>query len=302
MSAGRTSSANTAILLLTLTALMWGGNAVAGKFAVGNISPLMLTAARWTIASILLLFIARKHLRADWPVIKNRLGYLFCMGAVGFAAFNGFLYSALLFTTAVNVAILQGAMPMMIFMLNFVAFRVITTWAQAFGYALTLLGVLLTAAAGNLSQILALQVNFGDALMLIACLIYSAYSVLLRSKPDIHWLSFLCLLIVSAALAAIPMALYEATTADFIWPTNITGWSVVAFTALFPSIVAQGAYIRGVELLGGNAAGIFLNLVPIFGVLLAVVLLGEIFAAYHAVAMVLVLGGIVIAQRYGQSA
>ena len=302
MSSPQTSPVNAAVLLLMLTTLMWGGNGVAGKFAVGHVSPLLLTSMRWMIASVLLLILARRHLRTDWPIIKQRLAYLFCMGAIGFAVFNGLLYTALHHTTAVNAAILQGAMPMMIFVLNFVAFRVATTWAQAVGYALTLIGVLLTAAAGNLDQLMALDVNVGDLLMLAAGALYAAYSVFLRSKPDIHWLSFLCLLVVSAALAAIPMALYEATTADFIWPSTVTGWSVVAFTALFPSILAQGAYIRGVEVLGGNAAGLFLNLVPIFGVLLAVLMLGEVFNFHHAVAMVLVVGGIVIAQRFGRPA
>ena len=280
---------------------MWGGNAVAGKFAVGHVSPLMLTAARWTIASCLLLFLARRHLRTDWPIIKQRLVYLFCMGAIGFTVFNGLLYTALHYTTAVNVAILQGAMPMMIFLLNFIAFRVATTWAQALGYALTLIGVLLTAAAGNLDRLMALNVNVGDLLMLAAGVLYATYSVFLRSKPDIHWMSFLCLLVFSAALAAIPMALYEATTDSFIWPTTLTGWSVVAYTALLASIVAQAGYIRGVEMLGGNAAGLFLNLVPIFGVVLAVLLLGEAFTFHHALAMALVVGGIVIAQRFGRA-
>ncbi len=301
MSNPQTSPANIAILLLTLTTLMWGGNAVAGKFAVGHISPFLLTSMRWMIASVLLLILARRHLRTDWPIIKQRLGYLFCMGAIGFAVFNGLLYTALHYTTAVNVAILQGAMPMIIFLLNFIAFRIATTWPQAVGYALTLIGVLFTAAAGNLDRLMALNVNVGDLLMLAAGVLYAAYSVFLRSKPDIHWMSFLCLLVVSAALAAIPMALYEATTASFIWPTTLTGWSVVAYTALLSSIVAQASYIRGVEVLGGNAAGLFLNLVPIFGVVLAVLILGEVFNFHHAVAMVLVVGGIVIAQRFGRT-
>jgi len=71
---------------------------------------------------------------------------------------------------------------------------------------------------------------------------------------------------------------------------------------MFPSILAQVFYIRGVELIGANRAGLFINLVPIFGTLLAIVLLGETFHAYHAVAMAMVLGGITVAEVSGRRA
>jgi drug/metabolite transporter (DMT)-like permease len=55
--------------------------------------------------------------------------------------------------------------------------------------------------------------------------------------------------------------------------------------------------MRGVELIGPARAGLFVNLVPVFGSLLAVVLLGEPFAPYHALGLALVLGGIWLAER-----
>ncbi len=110
-------------------------------------------------------------------------------------------------------------------------------------------------------------------------------------------MSFLAVLVTSAAITALPMALYESTTDGFIWPATVTGWSVVAYTAIFPSILAQGFYIRGVELLGGNKSAMFLNLVPIFGALLSVILLGETFHIFHGVALALVIAGIVLAQN-----
>ena len=286
-----------AAILLTLTALIWGGNAVAGKFAVGHISPLLLTCARWTIAAVLLIIIAHRHLRTDWPVIRARLPFLFVMGAVGFATFNGLLYTSLKYTTAINVTILQAGMPMFIFFLNFVAFRTKPHWGQMVGYTLTLVGVLLTAAAGDFSTLADLAINRGDLIMLVAALIYAAYSVAVVTKPKMHWLSFLTTLIASAAIVSIFMALYEATTPQFIWPTTTTGWTIVVFTAIFPSIIAQGFYIRGIELIGGNKAGLFVNLVPIFGALLSVLLLGEAFHLYHMIALALVIGGILLAQR-----
>ena len=119
----------------------------------------------------------------------------------------------------------------------------------------------------------------------------------LRSKPQVHWQSLLTALLTAASLAALPLAIIEAQTATFVWPDSRTAWTVVAYTTIFPSLLAQAFFIRANEIIGSNAAGLFLNLIPISGALLSVALLGEQFHLYHAVSLVLVLGGIALAQR-----
>ena len=284
-------------MLLTLTTLFWGGNAVAGKFAVGEISPLLLTALRWLIAVVILLIFTRQHVARDWPVIRQRLPYLFLLGAFGFAIFNAALYTSLKYTTAINVTILQAGMPMMIFALNFMVFRTRIHWAQALGYAVTLIGVLLTASRGDFSLLAELALNRGDVIILIGIFIYACYSVALRTRPDIHWLSFLTVLVGSAAVTSFAVATIEIADGSVIWPKSVTAWSVILYTVVFPSLFSQALFVRGVELIGSNRAGLFMNLVPIFGSILAVLLLGERFQLYHAAALVLVIGGIAIAQN-----
>ena len=286
-----------ATLLLVLTTLFWGGNAIAGKFAVGHVSPMILTALRWLIAAAILLLVAHRHLARDWPVIRANLGYLFLLGAFGFAAFNATLYSALKYTTAINVTILQAAMPMFIFVLNFLAFRTHVHWAQILGYTVTLAGVVLTATDGKPDQLLDLALNRGDLMMLAGSLIYATYSVALRARPDIHWLSFLTSLVISAAIVSLGLAAYEISNESAIWPATTTAWLLIAYTIVFPSLISQAFFVRGVELIGSNRAALFLNLVPIFGSLLAVIILGEAFQLFHALAMVLVIGGIALAQN-----
>lgn len=285
------------IILLVLTTLFWGANAVAGKLAVGHVSPFILTAGRWFFATAILLVVARPYLRRDWPVIRRNAVFLFLLGGIGFTFFNGLLYTSLKYTTAINVTILQSGMPMVIFILNFLLFRMITHWAQALGYTITLAGVVVTAARGDWAQLADFTFNSGDLLMLFAVVVYASYSVALRKKPDMHWLSFLTALAIAAAIMSVPFAAYEIATDQAIWPTTPRGYALIAFTTIFPSILAQGFFIRGNELLGGNAAGLFLNLVPIFGAILSVLILRETFELYHAAALVLVIGGILIAQR-----
>lgn len=92
-----------AYVLLLLTTLLWGGNAVAGKLAVGHVSPMTLVFFRWVLAVVILLPIGGRALVEDWPVIRRHLFLLLVLGACGFSLFNVIFYAALNYTTAINV-------------------------------------------------------------------------------------------------------------------------------------------------------------------------------------------------------
>ncbi|WP_127521407.1 DMT family transporter [Mesorhizobium sp. Z1-4] len=291
----------TAYLLLMLTTLFWGGNAVAGKLAVGHISPFLLTSFRWGFAMVVLILIGHRRLRADWPTARRHLPLLFALGATGFTLFNATMYSALHYTSAINVSIEQAAVPMFIFLANFLLFRTGVTWIQIGGFALTIVGVALTASNGDLARLAGLQVNLGDALMILAIVFYGGYTVALRFKPQLHWQSLMIVLVTSAFIASIPFSLFEWQRDTMILP-DLRGWAIAIYAGIFPSILSQVFYIRGVEIIGSNRASLFINLVPIWGTLLSVLVLGEFFQLYHAVALLLVMGGIWIAENSGRKA
>ena len=288
-----------AYLLLLLTTLFWGGNAIAGKLAVGHISPMLLTAARWGIAVVILWLLGRRHFARDWPAIRARLPLLIALGAFGFSIFNVALYSALNYTSAINVSIEQAAIPMLIFILNFLLFRLSASAGQIVGFLLSVAGVALTASHGEPRRLLLLDVNLGDALMLIGVVVYSGYTVALRRKPDIHWQSLMIVLTGAAFVATLPFVVAEFACGAGMLPDG-RGWAIIAYTAIFPSILSQIFYIRGVEMIGGNRAGLFINLVPVFGTVLSIIILGEDFHTYHAVAMAMVMGGIWLAEASGR--
>lgn len=283
-------------LLLFMATLFWAGNAVAGKLAVGHVSPFVLTFLRWLVVVTVLLVIARKRLREDWHKIRPHLIYLFVLGAIGFALFNNLMYLALTKTSAINSVILQSSLPLFIFVLNFVFFRVATTKYQLIGLPITLLGVVLIATQGNWAVLLQLEFNMGDLLMIIAVLAYGLYSALLRNKPSLHWLSFIAVLSYAAFITSIPFVAWEVVFETAIWP-DLKGGLLVIYTALFASLLAQSFWIRSIELIGSNATGLFINLVPLLGTLLAIVVLGEKFQTFHFFGMVLILGGVWLAQR-----
>lgn len=288
-----------AYVLLLLTMLMWGGNAVAGKMAVGHISPMVLTTFRWLGAVALMLAIGIPQLRRDWHVVRPRLLYLFLLGAAGFTLFNAAMYTALTFTTVINVSIEQAGMPMFIFIANFVLYRIGVSAGQVIGFSLSMVGVALTATHGNLLTLSEQQINSGDLLMLAAVLLYAGYTIALRYKPAIHWKSLMSVMAVAAALTSLPFMVWEVATDAAIWP-DMRGWGIVLYTAIFPSVVSQLFYVRAVDLIGANRAGLFINLVPIFGTILSIAILGEDLEMYHIAALVMVLGGIWLAENSGR--
>lgn len=285
-------------LLLVLTTLFWGGNVVAGKAAVGHIGPYLLMLLRWSAALVLLAPFAVRPLRTDWPVIRRRWWLFLLYGVVGYAAFNVLVYVAAYFTSGVNVAIDQVAINIFVMAINFTLFRTRVRALQLFGVLLSIVGVALTATHGDLVRLGTLDINFGDLLILLACLAYALYSVSLRWRPKTGWLSFLFASFVGAAVASVVLELglgggMAAMTAELPQVSPL-GWLIVGYTAVFPSILSQMFYVRGVELIGANRASLFINLIPLFGALGSVVVLGEQLQPFHIVAAALIAAGIAL--------
>lgn len=280
---------------LMTAGLLWAGNTVVSKLAVGHIDPVTLSTLRWLSAFGLIAVFSIKPLRRDWPHIRRHWPLLLGYGAAGFGLFNIVLYSALNLTSATNVVIEHAAMPAVIFALNYAIFRARASLAQIAGFSLTLFGVLVTASHGDLMSLIHLNLNRGDALMGLCVLLYAGYTIALRFKPDIHWQSLMAVSALGAVLACLPALGLQGMAGKIIWP-DATGWAIVAYTALLPALVAQVAYVWGVELIGANRAGLFINMIPIFGVGLSVLILREPLHGYHFVALVLVCAGITLAE------
>lgn len=284
-----------AYFYLSVTALFWGANSVAGKLAVGHVSPMVLTTFRWIVALSVILALMMPQVKRDWPVIRKHWVQLLLYGVFGFTAFNALLYTALGYTSAINAVIEQAGIPMLIFIFNFILFRIQASFAQIVGFSVTLVGVLVTAAHGEFSALAELEFNFGDALMLLACIVYAAYTVSLRWKPNLHWQSFIAAPSFGALLSAIPLFFWELSRDAAVFP-DTRGWAIVLYAGIFPSLLSQVLYVRGVEMIGANRAGLFINAIPVFGTILSVLLVGETMHPFHIVALLLVLGGIGIAE------
>jgi drug/metabolite transporter (DMT)-like permease len=283
-------------LLLIVTTMLWGGNGVASRLAVGRVTPMSLVFIRWLAVCTLLAIALHRQIREQWPTIREHRWRILLMSGFGFTGFTVLFYASAYYTTAVNITLLQSSIPPMV-LAGTVIFRGLhPTPMQIVGMLVTLVGVALIATHGAPLRIFETQFNHGDVLVLIACVFYAGYTLALRDRPPLPPLVFFAALAFAALVTSFPFMVAEVATGAFHWPTA-QGWLVLVFVALGPSLASQLLYMRGVELIGPNRAGLFSNLVPIFGALFAVLILGEEFHVYHAIALALTLAGIWLAEQ-----
>ncbi len=284
--------------LLTLAAIFWACNAIAGQLARGEITPMQHVLLRWTFGAGIMWSIYSRQVIAHWPTARTHIWRIIAMSIAGFSLFNFLFYMASFRTSGVNVGILQGSVPVFVILFGLLLHRTRVTGLQGIGVGATLLGVAFVATQGAPWLALEIRFNSGDLFMLAACATYALYAVLLRHRPDIPGAVLFTLMSGIALFTSIPSALAEMVILQdsYAAPTRY-GVLLTLFVAIFPGILAQQFFLRGVDLIGPQQAGIFTNLVPVFASALAVLILGQVFASYHAIALVLVLGGIWLAQR-----
>ena len=290
---------NQPYLLLSLTSLFWAGNAIVGRAVAESFPPATLAQLRWTGAALIILPFALPYLKRDWPEIRRHWKLLTLMSFTGITVFNTLQYAALAYTTALNVLLLQATMPLLIAAASFAINRERLSWAQAGGIAVSLMGVVAIVTGGDPRLLLQLRINPGDAIFVFALGVYTIYMALLRRRPRIHWLSFLAVTVTWGATMLLPATIAEVAGGA---RPDISAGNALAllYVMIFPSLIAYMCFNRGVELIGPNRAGPFFHLVPLFGVLLSVFLLGERFTPAHAAGGGLIACGILIAGFAGR--
>ena len=279
--------------MLGMTMTFWAGNAIVGRAVRGEIPPLMLAFSRWTLALLILAPFAWRRTVAQRALIRRPWGAILFLGLAGVAAFNGFLYSGLRYTTAANSMLLQGLIPTLVVIVGSVFFGEKAPWRQVAGIALSTLGVTFIVFRGELSEILRLRLGMGDLLVLCGCAAWAIYTASLRLRPPIDPLVFLFVTFAIGALAMGVGALSEAQAiAQMHWNGRMV--AAIAYVAIFPSILAYMSFNAAVSHVGPGAAGQAISLLPLLGAVLAAMILGEPLFPYHLAGMALILGGVLL--------
>ncbi|MBS0321831.1 MAG: DMT family transporter [Proteobacteria bacterium] len=281
----------TAIGALVLTSALWGSNAVVARDLLGSLSPAALTWLRWLVFLSLLGPLVWKERAAIVRALREHPGALTLFALIGFAPQNLLTYSGLARSSAINFGVLNSAIPVMIFALLAWRTRRMPTRLEGAGLALSIAGVLLIIARGDVGALARLQFSGADLAILLGMGVWSVYTIKLAARTIPLSFPAFCFAagLIGFALLA-PAVAYDAWARGLprLTPGTLAG---VAYIGALPSLAATLLYGYGVARVGPAQAGVFTHLVPVFGSLLAVALIGEHLHAYHAVGFAFVAGG-----------
>jgi drug/metabolite transporter (DMT)-like permease len=288
--------------LLTLPPLLWAGNAVVGRLMAGHVPPITLNFLRWAIAFVLLLPWTAWLLRpgsAMWPKWRR----FAVLGLLGVGSYNALQYLALQTSTPVNVTLVAASTPVWMLAIGALFYGQAVTRRQVGGAVLSLAGVAVVLGRGDWQHLLQVRFVPGDLFILLAAMGWAWYSWLLLRPGDPaeirgNWAAFLMAQVVfglvwSGVFAAGEWAAAAPKAIDWTLPV-IAG---LFYVAIGPSIIAYRCFGVGVQRVGPSISGFFGNLAPLFAALLSAAFLGEPPRLFHAVAFVLIVGGIWVSRK-----
>lgn len=289
------------LLLLVPPPLFWAGNFLIGRLVRGTVPPMSLLFWRWVIALVLLLPFAWKPMRRDLPRYWQYRWRILSVSLAGVVAFNSFVYIGLRSTTASNALLLNSLIPILIVLLSAIFYRQRLYAVQITGLLLSFAGVLVIISHGEIARIVSLSLSHGDLILFGAMIAWAFYTLWLRGfPPDIDRIGLMAVQIVVGLIVLIPLYQWERMSGAVpIW--NGTSFAALAYLGIFPSVAAYLLYNIGVARVGAARAGLSVHLIPVFGVILAVIFLNEHIHAYHALGIAIIAAGIFCAMRSGNA-
>ncbi len=286
-------------LLLAFSPLCWAGNMIVGRAVRGEIPPLSLNWWRWALAAIVLLAFTAPELARQRHLILGHWKLILLLAVTGISGFHSAVYVGLTMTTAVNSALIVGMGPVLIVPLARLVLGEHITPLQGLGVVVSTLGALAIILRGDLAILWRLDFNRGDLWILLASTLWATYSVLLKRKPaELEVMALTTAVVVTGALMMAPLYLWEMSRGDFV-PLTPESLAALGYVSLFAGVLAYIAWNRGVGMVGPSKAGLFLHLLPVYGTLLAALILGEVLRTYHFAGFGLILTGLLLTTRYG---
>ncbi len=283
--------------LLVLPPLFWAGNFVVGRAVRGDIPPLSLSFGRWAVALAVILPFAWQHMRRDLPLYKQYPAKIVAVSLAGVASFNTLVYMGLHHTTTTNALLLNSCIPVLIMFFGVLFYRQMLLPAQIGGLLLSMSGVLSIILHGEWGNLLAMQFNSGDLIVFAAMICWALYTLWMKTLPaEINRIGLMAVQIIIGLVALMPLWLWEtASGAEIVF--SPAALLALAYVGLLPSVAAYLLYTMAVEKVGPVRTGLSVHLIPVFGVLLAVLFLSEKLHAYHLIGIVLIACGLVLSNR-----
>ena len=280
-----------------LTALFWGGHWVVARAVYTEATPFALSFWRWLTAALVLAPFALKPFIADWPKVRAQWKWIVLLSLCGTGLYNGIGYIGIQYTTATNALLIQSVTPAMIPILAFLILHERIGPAAIAGVAISFAGVLAIACRLDLDALLGLKLNPGDLWLLLNVSMWALYTVWLKWKPQgLHPFSFLFAIMLSGVVQVIPFYAWELANGGGV---RVSTGAVlgILYLGIFPATINYLLWNKAVAEIGAARAGPYLYLVPVFGITMAYLFLGERLHLYHLVGVVLIFAGIWLASK-----
>ncbi len=272
--------------------LIWSGNTIISKMSAGVIEPAAISFYRWLLAGILLTPFCLRGVWRQRRQIRPHLWKVVVLALFGMVLYQSLAYFAAATSSAMSMGMIASLMPLLTLLISSWVLREAPTWGTLLGGMLSLFGLMILIGKGHPAQLISNGVVFGDLLMLLATIAYAFYGVLLRrwALPMATW-HLLYLQIWVAVLLLLPLCLAAPYS-----PVTAANLPLILYAGIAASIISQILWMNGIAHLGASHATMFMNLSPIFTVIIAVAALDESLHAYHAIGGGITLAGVMLAQ------
>jgi drug/metabolite transporter (DMT)-like permease len=285
-----------AYLMLIVVMLLWASGIIVARSVHEQVAPIGFSFWRWFAAVILLTPFAFRKMNGHGAYLRTQIPRIALLGLF-IAGGSTIIIIAVQFTTATNVALVSATQPTVTAVVAWLILRDRLTGRQLLGICAATIGIIAMIARLDLNVLQTLSINPGDAGMLLSVSFYALYAVNLhRWIGRVGAVLMMYMTCLGGALVLLPFYILEATWIEatvFTWPV----FFAVMYMATVPTLIATTMWNISVGAVGPNRATAFTNLLPVFGIALAVVLLGESLHAYHIVGGLLVCAGISLVVR-----
>ena len=287
-----------AYLLLVVATLFWSGNFIVGKFAtLFEIPPLTLNVFRWISVWIILIPFTYKEIYNNFSYIKKNLLVIGFMGVITISTFNSVVYFALNYTQVINAVLVLAAIPAATIVLSLLMRIEKTNFFQICGLILSIIGIGSIISNGEIQRILSLSFNKGDLWMLVCVLTWALYSTLLKKyKFKFSQFSLIQLMVSIGILFLIPQYFYEQSIGLEV-NFNKAFFLILFYVVVFPAIAAYYCWQKGIEIIGPNRASMFIQLMPLFSAVMAIIIFNEKFELYHFAGASFIILGIYLSNK-----
>jgi drug/metabolite transporter (DMT)-like permease len=259
---------------LFLVAFFWGGTFVAGRALVASVDPISAAFFRFAIASILLLAITWQR-EGLARISARQLLVVTALGATGIVAYNLCFFNGLTLIGAARASLIIALNPVVITLASALIHKEPLSTRRLTGILLSVTGALIVITHGRPLTIFDSGIGRGELLIFGCVLSWALYSVI--GKTAMRGLSPLTAVCYSSVAGTLLLAVIAIPHGSFSAALNYSAaaWLSIAYLGMFGTVIGFLWYFQGIQLIGPSRAAVFINFVPVNGVLLAALFLGE---------------------------